>query len=473
MKRYPLGRRMLAIGSLAGVPPLLVVLLALLLPAQYGESYLAAMQDKLSYLRNASGQRIVFIGGSSVPFALRSDLMEASIDGFTVVDFGLYADLGTGVMLDWARSAIRAGDLVVLMPEQDAQTLSRHTGGESILQACDGACGMLLHLRGDRIAHAAAAMPAFAAKKLRYTLTGSPQPEGVYQRRAMNSHGDIASPERARSILPGGREAEHDIVFDPNMVTDDMIAMLNRFAGEMRQRGAEVVYHFPPMNAAAVAPDEAARMDQYYDALCARLDFPVLGDPRRCVLESGWFYDSNFHLNASGAIRFTRLLTEDVKVYLRDASPTAIASPAMPLPASRAFEGDDSCDGCFTYRQEEDGFVICGVTEEGRSATALVLPATHQGRPVTGVDAGVLQRCERLTVLTVQPNIALLHDGMFSGCSALRRVRLTSAFPGDYSVGDGLMEGADFVLLVPAPALDAYRLSYFWQRYEPWLRADE
>ena len=40
-----------------------------------------------------------------------------------VVNFGLYANLGTKLMLDLSRSGIGAGDVIVVAPEMNEQTL--------------------------------------------------------------------------------------------------------------------------------------------------------------------------------------------------------------------------------------------------------------------------------------------------------------------------------------------------------------
>ena len=41
--------------------------------------------------------------------------------------------------------------------------------------------------------------------------------------------------------------------------------------------------------------------DTFYDHLRTHLHFPILGDPNRSILDSGWFFDTSFHLNAAGA----------------------------------------------------------------------------------------------------------------------------------------------------------------------------
>ena len=47
--------------------------------------------------------------------------LEKELPGYRVINYGLYAGLGTAVMLDLAEPHIRAGDIVVFLPEQ-----SRH-----------------------------------------------------------------------------------------------------------------------------------------------------------------------------------------------------------------------------------------------------------------------------------------------------------------------------------------------------------
>ena len=41
----------------------------------------------------------------------------------------------------------------------------------------------------------------------------------------------------------------------------------------------------------------------------------MISDPNRYILDSGWFYDSNFHLNSAGAAVRTRLLAEEYSWY--------------------------------------------------------------------------------------------------------------------------------------------------------------
>lgn len=439
---------------------------AFLLPPCFHQTYPAAIQDKLARLRTAEGQRLIVIGGSGVPFALDCGLIENQFPQYTVVDFGLYAEMGVVPMLDWVGGELRAGDLVVLMPEQNPLSLSDHADGELLLQACDGNPSLLLSLSPRRWGRVITQIPIYAAKKLRYACTGAPRPEGVYTRAALNEYGDMASPLRDHNILPSGVQSDVPIRFDP--ISDDFLQETDIFCRIAKKQGAEVVWHFSPMNAAAVEAS-AEEIDGYYDRLAERIGVPILGDPHQCILPSGWFYDSNFHLNTSGSIVFTKLLVDDLSVYLGQTAPIDIPLPPMPTMAQNDVDGDDSDADCFTYAPLGNGWQITGLTERGRSAQTLTLPTHYDGLPVTAYAPDLFHDDTGLQEVTIQPNLRLLHDGSFSGCTTLRRLILTGEDPDRTAVGEGLMEGASFQIFVPADALEGYRRSYGWQQYEPWL----
>lgn len=450
--------------------PILLAVCVFLLPTQFGETFLGEMRFKQELLRDTPGRRMVVIGGSSVPFALDSGRLEGEFPGWAVVDYGLYADLGTVTMTDWARSGIRAGDLVILAPEQNRQALSCRVGGDSVWQACDGCFSLLTRLQPSRWETVLAAFPAFAGKKLHYALTGGPEADGIYVRESFSEQGNIRPELRQQNILPLGYQPEQPISFAPDVLGEGFVEEINAFAAFVRSRGAEIVYHFSPMNAAALAP-EATReaIDRYYDHLSQALDMPILGNPHSAILESGWFYDSNFHLNAAGSLRFTRLLAEDLKLYWKDTTPTSIPIPQMPAPLKRDFLGDNSCEDCFAYRETGGGWTLSGLTEKGRRAARLILPASHDGLPVVGFDAALFRGNVTLEELTIQPNISALPDRFAEGCLRLHTLTLTGA-PTDYSVGQALMDGAGFRISVPPEYLTAYRRSYFWQEYAAWIQ---
>jgi hypothetical protein len=104
-------------------PFIFVVIYAVSLPPQYSPTFYGALDEKYLRLTSTQGEKIVVVGGSSVAFGLDSKLLE-SYTGMPVVNFGLYADLGTKMMLDLSLAGISEGDVVILSPEIDAQTLS-------------------------------------------------------------------------------------------------------------------------------------------------------------------------------------------------------------------------------------------------------------------------------------------------------------------------------------------------------------
>ena len=139
------------------------------IPSQYTEAYVGVLNEKVDRLMSIEEDKIVVIGGSSVAFALDSALMEEEL-GKPVVNFGLYAALGTKLMLDLSRDGIKDGDIVILAPELDAQTLSLFFSTESTLNAVDDDKSLLLDIPSEHWLGLIGGSWRFAADKLHHYL---------------------------------------------------------------------------------------------------------------------------------------------------------------------------------------------------------------------------------------------------------------------------------------------------------------
>ena len=409
------------------------------LPAQYDESFLGALGDKCALLEQAPGPRIVLVGGSSVAFGVDSTLLEEEFPGYTAVNFGLYAALGTQVMLELSQGQFQAGDIVILSPEQQQQTLSCYFNAESTWQALDGSFGLLTRLDPAHFGALMGQFPYFAARKANYFLRGEkPVPEGVYRRSSFDAHGDVRA-DCAANRMPGGWDVNTPVLLEETVLDPEFVEKINAWAAAAEAQGAQVYYRFCPMNAAAVQGDA----DAYYDFLRGQLDFPILGDPHTCILDPAWFYDTNFHLNEAGRQLNTRNLVRALKAELGETSPTEIAVPAMPAMATgETAQGDDSDLGCFLFEARNGAALLTGVTEEGRTRRTLTVPTHWQGLPVTAIA-----------------------DGAFAGCDVLETIVLQQTDPTACTPGQELLRGCEANLRVPDGAQDAYKLSYFWSTY--------
>ena len=414
------------------------------MPACYDGSFSAALGDKVRRLETAQGPRIIVVGGSSVAFGVDSALLEQQFPGYTAVNFGVYAALGTDLMLELSDGMFRPGDLVILSPEQQRQTLSCYFNGEMTWQAADGQFGLLLGLDPAHAGALAGQFPVFAARKARYFLTGeTPQPEGVYRRLSFDEYGDIRA-DCTSNRMPGGWDPAMTVLLTGDVWQAEWLDKVNRWAADAAAQGASVYYRFCPMNAAAVQGDA----DACYEVLSRQLDFPILGDPNASVMDPCWFYDTNFHLNEAGRQLNTRCMVRDIKAVLGDSSPTTIPIPTPPpfsaAPLETGLQGDLDC-----FVMETVGASVCitGVTEQARTKTTLTIPASRDGLPVTA-----------------------LADGLFEQCPMLRTIVLPFEDPASCAPGADLLRGTQAVLQVPAGAADRYRLSYAWAPYASRIR---
>lgn len=439
------------------------------LPAQYGDTFLGELKHKVTLLEDTPGPRIILVGGSGAAFGVDSALVERELPGYSVVNFGMYAALGTTVMLDLSQPLIRAGDLVILIPEQQEQTLSDWFDPAVMWQGLDGA-SHLLRLLLERLA---GAFPSFAGQKFSYFLQGQPpQPQGVYRRDSFNEKGDVSSLLCARNEMTGGLDATTPIRFDPGMVTDAFAQRVRACAQAAAEAGAVLWYAPCPMNGAAV--EDLENIDSFYTALQEKLGIPLIGDPHDFILNAGWFYDTNFHPNSAGKIVYTRALIRAVKAMLGDSRPTDIPLPDMPEPVeAEPWVGDGRDGACFTYEEQAGTLTVTGLTETGREQTSLIVPSVWGGKPVTSIGPDAFAGAENLREITIQPNIEAIFDGAFRNCTALERIVIQSDVPSACRVGQGLLDGTAAHIFVSREALSDYRTDYFWSVYGGNIRPAE
>ena len=393
------------------------------LPVQFGDTFMGEMKSKYERLKETSGKRIVLVGGSGVAFDCDSALMDDFFPSYEIVNFGMYAGLGTKAVMDLSENYIHEGDIVILSPEQSEQTLSDYFNGEYMWQAADGAFGMLRNIKSENFETMLGNFPRFALEKLNYVMKGQkPQTDSIYQKKSFNTYGDIELDTCRENILPNGYDVNQKVRFTEDVVQPEFMDYMNDWAKRLEKKGAVVWYRYCPVNKLSVEDmDDLAAYDVF---LRQKLDFPVIGNPENSLMEAEWFFDTNFHLNQPGKEVNTVQLIRDMKAMLGDDRAVTVELPEKP------------------HRTWGD------VSAETRIWTAKD-SETYQGEET----------------IVIPENVTQIEDYAFSNCAGLKQIVLEQKDPSKCIVGQHLLDGTGAEILVPQMSVDSYKRNYFWSVY--------
>lgn len=393
------------------------------LPVQFGDTFMGELKSKYERLKETSGKRIVLVGGSGVAFDCDSALMDDFFPSYEIVNFGMYAGLGTKAVMDLSENYIHEGDIVILSPEQSEQTFSDYFNGEYMWQAADGAFGMLRDLKSENFEAMLGNFPRFALEKLNYVMKGQkPQTDSIYQKKSFNTYGDIELDTCRENILPNGYDVNQKVRFTEDVVQPEFMDYMNDWAKRLEKKGAVVWYRYCPVNKLSVEDmDDLAAYDVF---LRQKLDFPVIGNPENSLMEAEWFFDTNFHLNQPGKEVNTVQLIRDMKAMLGDDRAVTVELPEKP---HRTW-GDVSAETrIWTVKDSE----------------------TYQGEET----------------IVIPENVTQIEDYAFSNCAGLKQIVLEQKDPSKCIVGQHLLDGTGAEILVPQMSVDSYKRNYFWSVY--------
>lgn len=393
------------------------------LPVQFGDTFMGELKSKYERLKETSGKRIVLVGGSGVAFDCDSALMDDFFPSYEIVNFGMYAGLGTKAVMDLSENYIHEGDIVILSPEQSEQTFSDYFNGEYMWQAADGAFGMLRDLKSENFEAMLGNFPRFALEKLNYVMKGQkPQTDSIYQKKSFNTYGDIELDTCRENILPNGYDVNQKVRFTEDVVQPEFMDYMNDWAKRLEKKGAVVWYRYCPVNKLSV--EDMDDLAAYYVFLRQKLDFPVIGNPENSLMEAEWFFDTNFHLNQPGKEVNTVQLIRDMKAMLGDDRAVTVELPEKP---HRTWGEVSAETRIWTAKDSE----------------------TYQGEET----------------IVIPENVTQIEDYAFSNCAGLKQIVLEQKDPSKCIVGQHLLDGTGAEILVPQMSVDSYKRNYFWSVY--------
>ena len=441
--------------------PVTLVAAYLATPDQYTETYYGQLTAMYDRLQQTEGKRIIIIGGSAMAFGLNVSFLEAELPDYTICPFGLYGTIGTKAMMELALPQIREGDIVILSPEIAEIALSLYFSGAELWKAAES--NLSIVFSSGNLSSMLGNFPQYVADRIAYSQNGSPKGDGVYSKAAFDENCQMTY-LREYNQMPNMYDPNQPVTFDPELLKEDFIEYLNEFNHFCTEKGASVYYNFCPINRMAVSGD--ADMEGFYLKLLQELDFPVMGNPANYIMDADWFYDSNFHLNTSGAVIYSAQLTEDIKSVIGDNSPTPFEMPDKPVVPLTQVNGDNRDADCFTFEVHEQGIHLTGRTEKGKHRSKLVIPSDYDGIPVISFSPEVFQGDAFLEELTIPATIRSIQNDSFIACTSLEKIILQAPVPNS-SVGNGLLTGCQNAMIyVPdKESYLSYIVNYYWAQY--------
>ena len=462
-------------------------------PNQYDNTYLAEFNDKYIRLNADEKKKIVFVGDSALPFGLRSDLIEEQFPEYKVVNYGLYGTIGTKFMMDTSKSNIQKGDIYIISPGVNKQAYSLYFNAETILQACDGFTYKYKYLDWDDNWSLVYHYYDFMKKKLGYAIGGdAPNPIGIYRHDSFNEYGDVKI-DRPNNIMNNGYDSTMPITTTDELLNDSFVDYVNKYCNYVRSKGAKVYFNFSPCNELAIQSSKKTR-DAFQEKIDSSIECDRLANLEDCIIDYRYFYDTNFHLNSSGAIYYTSMLIKNLKMKLGTYVPSSDSSSdegqdsddiVIPEPPEKddpiepidpinhdvdfdEYKGEANTDyvDCFEYKLIGSSYQITGVKSDYLDMENVILPSVYNGKSVSTISENALYGCINLKNVYIPKTFKVFEQKAFNGCIALQRIYLFVMDGNTISpASNGLLDGANKSVKICIPTGANYISGYTWSNY--------
>ena len=427
----------------------------------YQETFYAELNDKIDRLKSIKEPKIVFIGGSSLIFGLRSEEIEKAT-GYPVVDFGLYASLGTTFMMDIAKDYIRQDDIVVLAPEINSQTYSDYVGYTAALKCFENTKYKATYFNIDDNMEFFFHYFGYVYEK------GNAKVElkEPYTKSSFNEYGDIDNEIVYNNQLEQYYDPTQLVEPSKDIIDNDFIKEVNKFCKAINRKKAKMYFSFSPTNALSLKEDKIEEFESYLDK---KLRCELLGSVKDMTYHQYYFYDTNFHLNKAGSYLHSSVLANLLKEKLNIENDYVIEVPDAPKPAYYDSGIVETIDGLIlkqVYSGNTFGYVLNGFTEEMKNITEYTIPRQVNGVDILLISEHAFSDMPNLTKITIPSTITQLVNPLFKNCPNVIGVYLEHEEP-PMVCSEGLIDGTspNCKIYVPEKSFARYFNDYSWANY--------
>ena len=452
---------------------------------KYTESYYAALIDKYNRLESIKGKKkIIVVGGSNVAFGLDSLKLKEYFPDYEVQNFGLYGALGTKVMMDLSLNNISKGDIVILAPEVSAQSMSLYFNGDAFLKATEERKELFFNLPFDNQKQVIGSYFGFIKERSKLNQPVSLDKNTVYRRSKFNEYGDISYMEeldgeivsfRNSNIMNLGYDSNNKVKINKSIISSDFISYANKYANKIKDKGAEIYFDYSPINSLSVIQPSRDESAIYQEYLQDNLVFPVIGNIRDYIIQSDYFYDTNFHMNDTGALYRTILLIRDL--YTQYGKADKIESFPQP-PVKHDYEYKETEEDIinqkyFTYEEVDNGVIITGLSDQVTDNKELRFPGFINHKRVLRYEYRSEVKNDTIVRLIIPECKIEIANKFFDNFTKLSRVDILEKSPTNISVGVDLIgDKDDFRFYVPIGSYYSYITDYYWMNYSWMISTD-
>lgn len=286
---------------------LLALALFLIPNTKIPDNSLFASHDKHQRLSTLDSPKVVLVGGSNLPFGIKSQMIEAAV-GKPVVDMGLHAGLGLNFILSEVEKDIHQGDIVIVSPEYHHFLSRSMFNGEDVLAALlfDVNRDCLQYVKPGQWLALSPNLCLYSSKKIiNISSKAVDDFEELFTRDSFNSYGDEVAHYGLASTVHSGKEPALE-----GPVYRKAVRRLARFRDYVEAKGAGFILVACPY------PEEQFAMDgqvieEIVEAVeAAGMVFQVR--PEACVFPDSLMFNSFFHLTGEGAEMRTEELIQHI-----------------------------------------------------------------------------------------------------------------------------------------------------------------
>ncbi len=260
--------------------------------------YMAAIIDKHKRIDSIKLPKIIFAGGSNLPFGIDSKMIQDTLQ-IPVVNLGLHAGLGLDFMLNELQSCIKNGDIIVISTEyfldNGDYNLKKFT--EKIYPKAQDyyTKNYLLEIQAN-IENTRNHLKALFKQKKKNEVS-------VYSRESFNMYGDIAM--QLTILAPKNIKADHILHYHHW----EGIQKLNDFNQFAKSKNVNVFFVYPAYQESKYLKNKTAIAKLNQD-MKQQLQFKILGQHNDFIMSDSLFFDTTYHLISEGRTARSKKIIE-------------------------------------------------------------------------------------------------------------------------------------------------------------------